>query len=101
MESWLGFLTRCGASTLAVRTPVRPGSTGPQWQDERPGHQRSLPFSGCSASPAFAASPTISITAAEPSRSVRPRSNELMVVEDDGPEDALVVYLDSGIDHRS
>jgi hypothetical protein len=24
-----------------------------------------------------------------------------MVVEDDGPEYALVVYLDSGIDHRS
>jgi hypothetical protein len=24
-----------------------------------------------------------------------------MVVEDDGTEDALVVYLDSGIDHRS
>jgi hypothetical protein len=28
---------------------------------------------------------------------VRPKFNELTVVEDDGPDDALVVYLDSGI----
>jgi hypothetical protein len=28
-------------------------------------------------------------------------SDELMVVEDEDPDDALVVYIESGIDHRS
>ena len=54
-----------------------------------------------STSPAFVARPTTSISSVEIEQVGEAASDELMVVEDEAPDNPLVVYVDSGIDHRN